>query len=113
MYVDYQHNDLAGDEASIRKTLAEAVRFNDADLAMNKTGKLSTRQMIRLSVRVLGPFVGLVSAAVGLVTLGIALWVAGPEIMTHMRLAYALGKYLLLGVGALFFGLIAFIMKLI
>ena len=113
MYVDYQHNDLAGDEASIRKTLTEALRFNDADLEINKTGKLSTRQMIRLSFQVLGPFAGLVSAAAGMVGLAVAMWVAGPAIMTHVRLAFAVGKYLLLGVGALFFGLVAFIMKLI
>ena len=113
MYVDYHYKDSSDDEASTRKSIAEAVGFNDADLAMNKAGKMSTRQMIHLSVQVIAPFAGLLSAACGLVALGIALYLAGPLIMTKFRLMMRLGKYLMLGVGTLFFGLVAFIMKLI
>jgi len=113
MYVDFHHNDLAQDEAAARGALAESIGFDEADLAMNKAGKLSTPQMTRLSFQVLGPFIGLVGTAIGLVTLAITLWTVGPMIATRVRLMLTVGKYLGVGVGALFFGLIAFIMKLI
>jgi hypothetical protein len=113
MYVDYHHNDLADDEASLKKTLSEAMHTSESDLAMNKAGKLSTPQMVRLSFHVLVPLAKLISAAAGLVTLAIALYVAGPTLLAHYRLMLSAGKYLVLGGGALFFGLIAFIMKLI
>ena len=113
MYVDFNHNDLANDETSSQKVLAEAVGFDDADLELNKAGKLSTPQATRLSLHVLGPFVGLVSTAIGLVSLGVALYVAGPAVIENSRLVLAVGKYLMLGIGALFFGLLAFVVKLI
>jgi hypothetical protein len=113
MYVDYHHKDSANPNAGVGKSISDAIGFNDDDLAMNKAGKMSTRQMIRLSFQVLAPFAGLVSGAAGLVALGIAVYLAGPMLMNHYRLMMSLGKYLTLGLGALFFGLIAFIMKLI
>ena len=113
MYVDYQHNDYANDHTAFRATLKETLRFDDTDIEMNKAGKLSTPQMTRLVFDALGPFLGLVGTAAGLVTLGIGLWMAGPMLASHFRLMIAAGKYLIVGVGALFFGVVALIIRLL
>ena len=112
MYVDYQHNQLS-DDGAVQSSIRETLPFDDADLAMNKAGKLSTPQMTRLVFTGLGPFLGLVGTAAGLVTLALGLWMAGPTIATHFRMMLWLGKYLIIGVGALFFGVVALIMKLL
>ncbi|HEY3740326.1 MAG TPA: hypothetical protein VGL53_10800 [Bryobacteraceae bacterium] len=113
MYVDYDHHDTHDEQESIRTSLRKAIGFTDSDLVMNKSGKLSTRQMIRLMFQVLGPFAGLLASAAGLVALGILLFMAGPVILSRFRLMLRLGKYLTAGIGTLFFGLVAFIIRLI
>lgn len=110
MYVDFHHNDLGQDAAAAQKALAEGIGFNDADLALNKTGKLSAPQISRLARQVLVPFGGLVITAVGLVSGGIALLTAEPA--TRTKLLMGLGKYMMIGIGAAFFGLLGFIVKL-
>lgn len=113
MYVDYQHNDLANNDNGLHETLKEALHFDDSDLETNRVGKLSTPQMTRLVFRALGPFLGLVGTAGGLAALCLGLWMAGPGVGASLRLTGIFGKYLILGVGGLFFGVIALIMKLL
>jgi hypothetical protein len=101
--------DLDGD--SFRYRLARSCRFDDEDLAENKAGKLTSRQMTRLVFSALLPFLGMVTSLIGLVVVGIGLYFFGPLITRRISLMIYLGKYLTLAVGALFFGLVAFIIK--
>ena len=113
MYVDYQHNDLSNADAGLSENLQEALNFDEDDLEINKTGKISTPQMTRLVIRALGPFLGLIGAALGLGALCMALWMGGPLAAFGLKMTRIFGKYLIMGIGALFFGVIALIMKLL
>ena len=113
MYVEYHHNDLAADDSSSRKSLAEAFGFSDTDLELNKAGKLSTPQLIRLAGRVFGQFGGLILSAAGLAVLGFLLYMIGPSILTRVRLMMRLAPFLMPAIIGLFFGVIALLMKLI
>ena len=111
MYVDYEHQQFDDDQASFLKELAKAIPFDATDIEENKKGRLSTPQMVRLVFDAGVPFLGLLGTAAGLLTLAVTLYVAGPYVLTKIRVVMALSKYLMLGLGALFFGMIAFIMK--
>ena len=110
MLVDYKHNDASQQDPGLQETLQETFHFDESDLAFNKTGKLSTPQMTRLVFHALGPFLGLLGTAVSLGALCIGLWVAGP---LSLKAARIFGKYLFIGLGAAFFGVIGLIMKLL
>lgn len=104
-------NNFDDDEASFRDQLASACHFNDADLAANKHGNLTPRQKLRLAFTALAPFLAMSISLVGLVAVAIGLYYFGPLIATRVRLMLYLSKYLVIGAAALFFGLIAFLIK--
>ena len=110
MYVDFQHSDLSNQESGLQETLHETFHFDESDLEFNKSGKLSTPQMTRLLFQALGPFFGLLGTAVSLGVLCIGLWVAGPLSLKAVRI---FGKYLFIGLGAAFFGVIGLIVRLL
>jgi hypothetical protein len=111
MYVDYEHQQFDDDQESFLKELAKAIPFEDADIEENKKGRLSTPQMVRLVFDAIGPFLGLVGTAAGLVSLVVMLYVAGPYVLTKVRVVMTLSKFLLFGLSALFFGMVAFIIN--
>jgi len=111
MYVDYGHDYYETDEKEFLRSLSKVNGFQEADLVENRQGRISGRQKVRLVFTALAPFVGMVATLIGLIGLAIACWLLGPMIMSKFRLALALSKYLVLGIGALFFGVIAFLIK--
>jgi hypothetical protein len=111
VYCDYSHDSYAQDEADFLKRIAKAIRFNQKDIAENQAGKISTPQMVRLTLGGLLPFIGLVVTMVGICASLVALVLFGPLIMGKVRLMLALSKYLLLGISAVAFGTLAFIVK--
>lgn len=112
MYVDYQcHTHFRDDESAFFARLGKALDFRDEELAMNQEGRLATPQMIRLALRGLAPFVAMLVSLAGLCVLAAGVAILGPEIGTKVRMLLFLGKYLMLGIGALFFGLVAFVIK--
>ena len=101
------------DEASFRDRLARVFRFTDADLAENKQGRLTTHQKLTLLWTAITPFAALLVSLAGLIALAIGLYYVGPLITARIRLMLYFGKYLGFAAGTLFFGLIAFLIKLL
>ncbi len=112
MYLEnYTPDHLHQQEHTSLLQLAKALRFCESDLNENKQGRLTNSQMAGLLYRSLGPFLAMALSLAGLVGVAVGLYLFGPLIVSKVRLMLALGKYLMLGVGALFFGLIAFVIK--
>ena len=111
LHANYGGADFQDEMTVFLHRLAKAVGFNDADLAENRKGRLSTPQLSRLTLGAVLPFAGLAVTAAGLVGIGAALTVGSEFVLSKVRLLLAFSKYLMMGVGALFFGLLAFGVK--
>jgi hypothetical protein len=111
MHVTYGYVDAHDEGARFLKRLAKAVRFNDADLADNRLGKISSPQLVRLALGAMLPFAGMALSAAGLAGIAIGLAVGSKFIVAKVRYLLAFSKYLAMGLGALFFGLLAFAVK--
>ena len=106
MYVDYAYQCENQDEAVLLE-LMKTNNFNQADLAENRLGRMSTNQMIRLMIKAMLPIVMLGVPLLGLILMCVFAGEVFPYIMTKVRLMMAMGKYLVAFGGAIVFGLIA------
>jgi hypothetical protein len=104
-------NHFEDDDESFREQIASVCRFKEADLGENRNGRLSTRQMLRLLLVSAAPYFAMLIALTGLIVLTVGLYYFGPPIAARVRLLYFFGKYLIVGIGALFFGALAFFIK--
>jgi hypothetical protein len=104
-------NHFEDDDASFRDQLARVCGFKDSDLEENRNGRLSTRQMLRLIFVSVAPYFAMLITLTGLVALTVGLYYFGPLIAQRIRLMYFFGKYLIVGIGAVFFGALAFLIK--
>ncbi len=112
MYVDYAYQSENQDEA-VLLDLMKTNNFNQADLAENRLGRMSTNQMIRLTIKAMLPIVMLGVPLLGLILMCVFAGEVFPYIMTKVRLMMAMGKYLVAFGGAIVFGLIALVINFI
>ncbi len=112
MYVDYAYQCENQDE-EILLDLMRTNRFNQADLAENRLGKMSTNQMIRLTIKAVVPIILLGLPLAGLIVMCVFAAEIFPYVMTKVRLMLAMGKYLVAFGGAIVFGLIALVINFI
>ena len=85
--------------------------FNERDLIENRGGKLSGRQMVRVFFSALLPFAGMAVAAVGRLVLGIGFLTGSGFLFAKLNLVIKFGNLFAVLLSALFFGVIAFIVK--
>jgi hypothetical protein len=104
-------NHFEDDEDALRERLARACGFKDSDLDENRKGRLSTRQMLRLIFVSVAPYFAMLATLSGLIVLTVGLYYFGPLIAQRIRLVYFFGKFLVIGIGALFFGALALLIK--
>lgn len=93
--------------------VAKAAQFTEQDLAHNREGRLSTTQMIRIGIRAAIPFGAMASAVFGLAGLAIGIAVGSEIVMASLAFLLKFSSYLLMGVGALFFGIVALLVKFV
>jgi hypothetical protein len=107
MYVDYGYNAHDNEDKALDAALAKFVGFNPADLANNRAGRISTKQMLALTYKGIVPLLGLIIPLLGLMVLAGTFYLFGPWIMHRVFLLIKVGGYLMMGLGALLLGVLA------
>jgi hypothetical protein len=107
MYVDYGYNAHKNEDKALELGLAKALGFDAADLKDNREGRISTKQMVALTYKGIVPLLGLIIPFVGVIATAVALALFGPLIIGKLLFLLKLGKYVVMGLGVVAFGLLA------
>lgn len=107
MYVDYGYNAHENEDKAMEAAIAKSLAFNPADLSENRAGRISTKQMLALTMKGIVPLLGLIVPFLGVIATAIALALFGPWIIGKLVFLLKLGKYLAMGLGVVGFGLLA------
>lgn len=112
MYSNYEYTGSAQDDhAAFLKQIGKAAGFCERDLIENRGGQLTGSQMMRVFFSALLPFVGMAMAAVGLLALAIGFLTGSTFLVAKLSLVVKFGNLFAVLLSALFFGVIAFIVK--
>lgn len=103
----------AEDSPDFLRRLSRALAFNDSDLSENRQGRMSNKQMARVSAVGFTPFLGIAVTLAGLLLLVIAIASGSEFVISKVRWILTLGKYLVFALGTLFFGFVAVCVKFI
>lgn len=113
MYVEYGYNTQENQDNEVRKALQKANRFSAADLAENIQGRISSAQMITLFAKGFLPLLGLIVPLLGIVALGLALYIMPTWILLKVSFLKIFGKYVFMGLSAIGCGILAILAKAI
>ena len=106
-YVDYGYNAHENEDKTLSAGLAKAAGFNEADLEENATGRISSKQMMALIYKGIVPLLGLIIPFLGVIALAASLALFGPWILMKLSFLLKFSKYVMVGLSALGFGLLA------